>query len=405
MSATTEKPAGATVIRPFHVDIPEEALVDLRGRTTATRWPDKETVGDQSQGVQLDKLQALVRYWGTDYDWRRAEARLNALPQFITEIDGLDIHFIHARSRHADAMPLIVTHGWPGSVIELLNVIEPLTDPTAHGGAAQDAFHLVIPSLPGYGFSARPTAPGWGPDRIARAWDELMKRLGYTRYVAQGGDWGAVVTEAMGRQAPAGLSGIHVNLAAAVPPDVEAALAGAGPVPEMSEQERATFDALTAYRKSGYSGYFVALTTRPQAVGYGLTDSPAGLAGFFLWHPGFAQWKFGDDPADLKTRDEVLDDITLYWLTNTAASSGRLYWENHGASPTSAAALKSAEISVPVGITVFPDDVYRPPETWARRAYPSLVYFHEVDRGGHFAAWEQPQLFSEEIRAAFRSLR
>jgi pimeloyl-ACP methyl ester carboxylesterase len=405
MSVSTEKPAGATAIRPFHVDIPEEAIADLRRRTTATRWPDKETVGDQSQGVQLDKLQALVRYWGTDYDWRRAEARLNALPQFITEIDGLDIHFIHVRSRHADALPLIVTHGWPGSVIELLNVIEPLTDPTAHGGAAQDAFHLVIPSLPGYGFSARPTAPGWGPDRIARAWDALMKRLGYTRYVAQGGDWGAVVTEAMGRQAPAGLSVIHVNLAAAVPPDVEAALAGAGPVPEMSEQERTVFDTLIAYRKSGYSGYFVALTTRPQAVGYGLTDSPAGLAAFFLWHPGFAQWKFGDDPADLKTKDEVLDDITLYWLTNTAASSGRLYWENHGASPTSAAALKSADISVPVGTTVFPDDIYRPPETWARRAYPNLIYFHEVDRGGHFAAWEQPQLFSEEIRAAFRSLR
>jgi pimeloyl-ACP methyl ester carboxylesterase len=298
-----------------------------------------------------------------------------------------------------------VTHGWPGSVLELLKVIEPLTDPTAHGGAARDAFHLVIPSLPGYGFSARPQASGWDPDRIARAWDELMKRLGYTRYVAQGGDWGAVVTEAMGRQAPAGLTGIHVNLAAAVPPDVEAALAGAGPVPAMSEQERSVFDALSAYRKSGNSGYFAALTTRPQAVGYGLTDSPAGLAAFFLWHPGFAQWTYGDDPGEPKTKDEVLDDITLYWLTNTAASSGRLYWENRGASPTSATAMKTAEISVPVGITVFPDDVYRPPQTWARRAYPTLTYFHEVDKGGHFAAWEQPDLFSAEIRAAFRSLR
>ncbi len=392
-------------VRPFRADVPEEAIVDLRRRLAATRWPEQETVSDQSQGTQLARLQALVRYWGTDYDWRKAEARLNALPQFITEIDGLDIHLIHVRSPHDDAMPLIVTHGWPGSVLELLKVIEPLTDPTAHGGAAGDAFHLVIPSLPGYGFSARPGAAGWNPDRIARGWDELMKRLGYTRYVAQGGDWGAVVTEAMGRQAPAGLAGIHVNLPGAVPPDVEAALAGAGPVPEMTEQERATFDALAAYRKSGYSGYFVALTARPQAVGYGLTDSPAGLAAFFLWHPGFAQWTYGDDPVDPKTKDEVLDDITLYWLTNTAASSGRLYWENRGASPTSAAAMKTAEISVPVGVTVFPDDVYRPPETWARRAYPTLVYFHEVDKGGHFAAWEQPQLFSEEIRAAFRPLR
>ena len=405
MSVTTEKPAGATAIRPFHVDIPEEAVADLRRRAAGTRWPEKETVADQSQGVQLEKLQALVRYWGTDYDWRRAEARLNALPQFITEIDGLDIHFIHVRSRHPDALPLIVTHGWPGSVLELLKVIGPLTDPTAHGGAARDAFHLVIPSLPGYGFSARPGAAGWNPDRIAHAWDELMTRLGYTRYVAQGGDWGAVVTEAMGRQAPAGLLGIHVNLPGAVPPDVEAALAGAGPVPEMAEQERAVFEALSGYRKSGYSGYFVALTARPQAVGYGLTDSPAGLAAFFLWHPGFAQWTFGDDPAEPKTKDEVLDDITLYWLTNTAASSGRLYWENRGASPTSATAMKTADITVPVGVTVFPDDVYRAPEAWARRAYPNLIYFHEVGQGGHFAAWEQPQLFSEEIRAAFRSLR
>ena len=272
---TTEQLSGQRAvtddtIRPFRAEIPEEAIADLRRRIAATRWPDKETVADQSQGAQLDKLQALVRYWGTDYDWRRAEAKLNALPQFITQIDGLDIHFIHVRSRHEDALPLIVTHGWPGSVLELLKVIEPLTDQTAHGGAAQDAFHLVIPSLPGYGFSARPQAPGWNPDRIARAWDELMKRLGYTRYVAQGGDWGAVVTEAMGRQAPAGLAGIHVNLAAAVPPDVEAALAGAGPLPAMTEQERAVFDALGTYRKSGYPGYFVALTARPQAVGYGL---------------------------------------------------------------------------------------------------------------------------------------
>jgi pimeloyl-ACP methyl ester carboxylesterase len=392
-------------IRPFHVSVPEEELADLRRRLGATRWPDKETVADRSQGAQLAKMQELVRYWGTDYDWRRAEAKLNALPQFMTGIDGVDIHFIHVRSPHEDALPLIVTHGWPGSIIELLKVIQPLTDPTAHGGAAEDAFHLVMPSLPGYGFSARPTLVGWDPDRIARAWDELMRRLGYDHYVAQGGDWGAVITEAMGRQAPAGLLGIHVNLPATVPPEVEAALAGIRPVPEMSEQERAVFDALSTYRKSGYSGYFVALTARPQAVGYGLTDSPAGLAAFFLWHPGFAQWTFGDDPEEPKTRDEVLDDITLYWLTNTATSAGRLYWENRGASPTSATAIRTAEISIPVGITVFPDDVHRPPETWARRAYPNLSYFDEVDEGGHFAAWEQPQLFANELRATFRSLR
>ena len=393
-------------IRPFHVDIPEEDLVELRRRIAATRWPDKETVADQSQGVQLEKLQALVRYWETDYDWRKAEAKLNALPQFVTEIDGVDIHVIHVRSRHEDALPLIMSHGWPGSIFELLKVIEPLTDPTAHGGAAEDAFHLVIPSLPGYGFSARPEATGWDPDRIAYAWDKLMGRLGYDHYVSQGGDWGAVVAEAMGRQAPAGLRGIHVNLAATVPPEVEAALAGLGPAPaEMSEQERAVFDALSAYRKSGNSAYFVMLTARPQAIGYGLTDSPAGLAAFILLHPGFAQWTYGGDPEKSPTKDDVLDDITLYWLTNTATSSGRLYWEHGGGSPTSATAMKTAEISVPVGITVFPEDVYRPPETWARRAYPNLVYFHEVDRGGHFAAWEQPQLFSEEIRAAFRSLR
>ena len=394
-----------TAVRTFQVDIPQEQLDDLRRRLAATRWPEKETVANSSQGAQLAEMQELVRYWGTDYDWRKVEAKLNALPQFVTEIEGLDIHFIHVRSRHEDALPLIVTHGWPGSIIELLKVIEPLTNPMAHGGDAADAFHIVIPSLPGYGFSAKPSAVGWDPDHIARAWAELMKRLDYSRYVAQGGDWGAVVTEAMGRQAPKGLAGIHVNLAAAVPPDIEAALAGIGPVPKLSAQERAVFEALIAYRKSGYAGYFVALTARPQAVGYGLTDSPAGLAAFFLWHPGFAKWTFGDDPEDPKTKDEVLDDITLYWLTNTATSSGRLYWENHGASPTSATALKTAEISVPVGITVFPDDVYRPPETWARRAYPNLTYFNEVDRGGHFAAWEQPQLFSEEIRAAFKSLR
>jgi pimeloyl-ACP methyl ester carboxylesterase len=395
-----------SAVRPFHIDVPEADLVELRRRIAATRWPDKETVSDRSQGAQLDKMQALVQYWGTDYDWRKVEAKLNALPQFVTEIDGLDIQFIHVRSPHANALPLIMTHGWPGSIVELLKVIGPLTDPPAHGGRAEDAFHLVLPSLPGYGFSARPTEKGWGPERIGRAWDMLMKRLGYTRYVSQGGDWGAVVAEAMGRQAPAGLLGIHVNLAATIPSDVEAALAGIGPVPaKMSERERAVFDALSAYRKSGNSAYFVMLTARPQGIGYGLTDSPAGLAAFILLHPGFAQWSYGEDPAKSPTKDDVLDDITLYWLTNSATSSGRLYWEHGGGSPTSATAMKTAAISVPVGITVFPEDVYRPPETWARRAYPNLIYFNEVDKGGHFAAWEQPKLFATELRAAFRSLR
>ena len=393
-------------IRPFRVTVPEADLADLRRRIQATRWPDKETVADRSQGVQLDQLQELVQYWGSGYDWRKAEAKLNALPQFMTTIDGVDIHFIHVRSRHTNALPMIITHGWPGSVFEQLKIIAPLTDPTAFGGRAEDAFDVVIPSLPGYGFSSRPTETGWGPDRIGRAWDELMKRLGYTRYVSQGGDWGAVVAEAMGRQAPVGLLGIHVNLPAAVPPDVEAALGVGGPAPAgLSEQERAVFDALTTYRKRGSSAYFAMMTARPQALGYGLTDSPAGLAAFMLVHPGFAQWTYGSDPQESPTKDDVLDNVTLYWLTNSATSSARLYWENGGRGPTSAAVQKTAEISVPVAITVFPEEVYRAPETWARRAYRNLIYFHEVDKGGHFAAWEQPQLFSEEMRAAFRSLR
>jgi pimeloyl-ACP methyl ester carboxylesterase len=391
----------ATEIRPFTVEIPQEAVEDLRRRLSATRWPDKETVGDASQGVPLAKLKELVEYWATDYDWHKAEAKLNALPQFITEIDGIDIHFIHVRSPHEDAVPLIITHGWPGSIFELLKVIEPLTNPPD----AEDAFHVVIPSLPGYGFSGRPEEPGWKPDRIAQAWDELMTRLGYGEYVAQGGDWGAVVTQEMGRHAPSGLRAIHVNLPASVPPDVEAAQNGTGPVPEMTEEERAAFDGLVAARKSGFFGYFIALTSRPQAVGYGVTDSPAGLAAFFFWHPGFATWSFGSDPNDPKSKDDVLDDISLYWLTNTAASSGRLYWEHGGAFPTSAAAMKVAEIKVPVGVTVFGEDGFRPPESWTRRAYPTLTYVNKVDKGGHFAAWEQPELFSEEVRAAFKSSR
>jgi pimeloyl-ACP methyl ester carboxylesterase len=408
MAATAEKSATAEnkTIRPFHASIPEEAIVDLRKRLAATRWPDKETVEDPSQGTQLAKMQELVRYWGSGYDWRKAEAKLNAWPQFMTNIDGVDIHFIHVRSRHKNALPMIITHGWPGSVIEQLKIIGPLTDPTAHGCSAGDAFDVVIPSLPGYGFSGKPTGTGWDPDHIARAWAELMNRLGYTRYVAQGGDWGAVVTQAMGRQAPAGLLGIDINLAATIPPEVAAALAKGGPAPEgLSERERATFDGSLAYAKRGSASYFVMLTARPQTVGYGVTDSPVGLAAWVLVHPGFASWDFGADPSRSPTRDDVLADITLYWLTNTAASAGRLYWENHGKSPTIAAAQQTSEIKVPVATTVFGEDGYRPPETWTRRAYPTLTYFHEVPKGGHFAAWEQPELFSSELRAAFRSLR
>ncbi len=406
LSAHTAMPAESNAIRPFRIDLPEAELIDLRRRIAATRWPDRETVNDQSQGIQLAKLQGLVRYWGTDYDWRKAEAKLNALPQFMTMIDDVDIHFIHVRSRHPNATPLIMTHGWPGSVFELLKTVGPLTDPTAHGGRAEDAFDLVLPSMPGYGLSGKPTGTGWGPDRIARAWAELMKRLGYTRYVAQGGDWGAAIANAMARQAPAGLLGIHVNLPATVPPDVAAALAGGGPAPAgLSVQERAVFDVLMTYGKKGNSAYFVMMSARPQAVGYGLTDSPAGLAAWMLVHTGFAQWTYGDDPKESPTKDEVLDDITLYWLTNSATSSARLYWENGGQSIILAAAQKTAEISLPVAITVFPEEVYRAPETWARRAYRNLIYFHEVDKGGHFAAWEEPELFSAELRAAFRPIR
>jgi pimeloyl-ACP methyl ester carboxylesterase len=393
-------------IRPFKVHVPQSKLDDLRRRINATRWPDKETVGDQSQGVQLAKLQELVRYWGKGYDWRKVEAKLNALPQFTTKIDGVEIHFIHVRSRHKNALPVIITHGWPGSVIEQLKIIAPLTDPTAHGGRAEDAFDVVIPSLPGYGFSGKPAGTGWDPDHIARAWAQLMNRLGYKHYVAQGGDWGSPISSEMARQAPAGLLGVHVNLPATVPPEVQAALAVGGPAPaNLSEQERAVFDVLLAYGKKGSAAYFAMMTARPQTMGYGVTDSPAFLAAWILVHPGFAQWTYGADPTTSPTKDDVLDNITLYWLTDTAASAGRLYWENMGKSAIGSAAWKTTEISLPVAITVFPDDVYRAPETWARRAYPKLAYFHEVDKGGHFAAWEQPELFAAELRAAFKSLR
>ena len=397
-ASSTQRAAEDRSIRPFKVQMPQAALDDLRRRINATRWPDKETVADRSQGTQLAKLQELVRYWGTDYDWRKAEAKLNALPQFITTIDGLDIHFIHVRSRHPNALPVIITHGWPGSVTEQLKVIGPLTDPTAHGGRAQDAFDVVIPSMPGYGFSGKPINTGWNPDRIARAWAELMKRLGYTRYVAQGGDWGSPVSSAMARQSAAGLLGIHINLPATIPPDVAAVLNSGGPAPAgLSEKERAAFDSLDTFYKKRRA-YGAMMGTRPQVIGQALTDSPAGLAAFM--------YDYNDgEPERLLTKDDFLDDVTLYWLTNTAASSARLYWETAGQSVLLSAAQKTSEISLPVAITVFPEEVYRAPETWARRAYRNLIYFKEVDKGGHFAAWEEPQLLAEEMRAAFRSLR
>ena len=393
-------------IRPFSVRVPEADLADLRRRLAATRWPDKETVADESQGAQLAKLQELVRYWGGDYDWRKAEARLNAYPQFKTRIDGVDIHFIHVKSRHPSAMPLIITHGWPGSVFEQIKLIAPLTDPTKYGGRPEDAFDVVIPSLPGYGFSARPTSAGWGLERIGSAWAVLMKRLGYTRYVAQGGDWGAGVVQAMGRQAPAGLLGIHSNLPAVITPEVGAALGGdTAALAAFSDKERGAINDLRAYLGNGGLSYLVMMGARPQAVGYGLTDSPAGLAGWMLVHSGFTKWTYGKDAKQSPTRDDVLDNFSLYWLTNTAASSARIYWENRGQSLISSADQKTAQISVPVAITVFPNEVVRAQEAWARRAFPNLIYFREVDRGGHFAAWEYPELFAAELRAAFKPLR
>ena len=404
--APTTHAADDTAIRPFHVHVAATELADLKQRVNATRWPDMETVADASQGVQLANLQGLVRYWGTSYDWRKAEARLNALPMYVTQVDGVDIQFIHVRSRSPNALPVIITHGWPGSILEMTKVIDPLTNPTAHGGKAEDAFDVVIPSIPGYGFSGKPTSKGWDPDHIARVWDVLMKRLGYTRYVAQGGDWGAPISGALARQAPEGLLGIHLNLPAVVPPEASAALASGGPAPAgLSDDERAVFDGLRIFYTKGAGAYGVMMGARPQTLGYGVTDSPAGLAAWLLGHPGFAQWKFGSDAQQTPTKDEVLDDITLYWLTNTAVSSSRLYWENAGRSAIGSAAQKTTEIKVPVAITVFPEDVYRPPQSWAKRAYPTLSYYHQVDKGGHFAAWEQPELFGAELRAAFRQLR
>jgi pimeloyl-ACP methyl ester carboxylesterase len=407
-SARTARHAASddAAIHPFRVSIPQAALDDLRKRLLATRWPDKETVTDRSQGPQLAQLQELVQYWSRSYDWRKAEAKLNALPQFTTSIDGLDVHFIHVRSKHKNARALLIAHGWPGSVFEQIKLIGPLTDPTRYGGSAEDAFDVVIPSLPGFGFSSRPTEAGWGLERMGRAFDELMKRLKYTRYVAQGGDWGAGIVEAMARQAPAGLLGIHSNLPAVITPEVGAAVGGdAAALAAFSEKERLAITDLKAFLRNGGLSYLVMMGARPQAVAYALTDSPAGLAGWMLVHGGFDKWRFGNDLEQSPTRDDVLDNFTLYWLTNTAGSSARIYWENRGRELISSTAQKTNEISIPVAITVFADEVFRAQESWARRAFRNLIYFNEVDRGGHFAAWEEPEIFAAELRAAFRSLR
>ena len=392
-----------SAIRPFRIHVSDAAVKELRERVQATRWPARETVNDQSQGVQLDRIQSLVNYWGTGYDWRKVEAKLNALPQFTTKIDGVDIQFVHVRSRHPNALPLVITHGWPGSVMELLKVVGPLTDPTAYGGKAEDAFDLVIPSMPGYGFSGKPTGTGWGPERIGSAWDVLMKRLGYKHYVSQGGDWGSVVADAMGRQAPAGLRGIHVNMPATVPADVATALKHGAPAPKgLSQVEKAAFESLNKLYTKG-AGYAGMMVTRPQTLGYGLTDSPVGLAAFF--YDKFTEWTHsGGNAEKALTQDEMLDNISLYWFTNSAVSSAQLYWENNN-NNFNAVEQKTAQIKVPVAITVFPGEIYQAPRTWAERAYPKLTYFNEVDKGGHFASWEQPQLFSEELRKAFKSMR
>ena len=390
-------------IRPFQVNVPEADLTELRRRIEATRSPTKELVTDRSQGVQLVTIQALARYWTSDYDMRRCEKRLNALPQFKTEIDGVDIHFIHVRSAHEQALPLIMTHGWPGSIIELLETIGPLTDPTAHGGRAEDAFHLVLPSIPGYGFSDEPTELGWGPIRIGRAWDELMRRLGYARYVAQGGDVGSQVTDAMGRLGLDGLIGIHTNLLTPALGDAEA-LSGSPP----SREERAALDALATFRATG-TGYFIEQATRPQTIGYALLDSPTALAAWILDHDTDAYYKIArafvdGKPSGNLTRDNVLDNITLYWLTGTGASAARSYWEE-GQENARAAGQAPTPVSIPAAFTTFPGEIWRTPRTWVERAYPNVVYFNEVDKGGHFAAWEEPELFATEIRAAFRSVR
>jgi pimeloyl-ACP methyl ester carboxylesterase len=397
MSTTVQT---GTAIRPFQVDFSEEQIDDLRRRIAATRWPSKELVADRSQGVQLAAAQALARYWLDEYDWRRCEAKLNALPQFKTEIDGVDVHFVHVRSQHENALPVIVTHGWPGSVIELLEVIEPLTDPTVGGGRAEDAFDVVIPSIPGYGLSSEPTELGWWAGRVAQIWPELMKRLGYDRYVAQGGDVGAAVTDAMGRLAPEGLLGIHTNLF--VP-----ALAGAS-LPDETKQEKAANAAMALFRATGF-GYFVEQATRPQTIGYALLDSPVALAAWLLDHDTDAYYKIAsafvdDKPSGNLTRDHILDNVTLYWLTATGASAARSYWES-GQATARAGGQAPPPMALPFGFTTFPGEIWKTPRSWVEKSYPNVIYFNEVDRGGHFAAWEEPELFSEELRAAFRSLR
>jgi pimeloyl-ACP methyl ester carboxylesterase len=399
---------GATeqnAIRPFSVTVPDEKLVELRRRINATIWPEREQVTDTSQGVQLATMQQLARYWASEHDWRKVEARLNALPQFVTEIDGLDIHFIHVRSNHENALPMIVTHGWPGSIIEQLKIIDPLTNPTAHGGTVADAFHLVIPSLPGYGFSGKPTAPGWNPPRIARAWATLMQRLGYTRYVAQGGDWGNAVTEHMALQQPPGLLGIHTNMPAAVPPDISKALArGEAPPADLTPDERNAWNQLDFFNKEGL-GYAIEMNNRPQTL-YGIVDSPIGLAAWMIDHDARSQEMIArvfDGKAEGLSRDDVLDNVTLYWLTNTAISSARLYWDN--AHHPTGGFFDPRGIKIPVAVSVFPDEIYAAPRSWAERAYPKLVHYNKLDKGTHFAAWEQPALFVDEMRAAFKSLR
>jgi pimeloyl-ACP methyl ester carboxylesterase len=406
MSATVQT---GIDIQPFQSEFPQKALNDLRERIAATRWPTTELVSDRSQGVQLAAMKELARYWATDYDWRTAEAKLNALPQFMTEIDGVDIHFIHVESRHEDALPLIMTHGWPGSIIELIDTVGPLTDPTAHGGKAEDAFHLVLPSMPGYGFSDEPTDLGWNVGRVAQAWAELMRRLGYTRYVAQGGDVGAAVTDVMGRQAPEGLLGIHVNVLVRVLGD---------PPPTETDEERAAQAQLNTFQTGG-SGYFLEMATRPQTIGYALLDSPVALAAWMLDHDTDGYYKIAHAFVDGKptgnlTRDHILDNITLYWLTGTGVSAARSYWEDYSPQAPNlngqslAAVAASGQVppeAVPVGFTTFPDEVWAAPRSWAEHSYPTLTYFNKVDRGGHFAAWEEPELFSTEVRAAFRPLR
>jgi pimeloyl-ACP methyl ester carboxylesterase len=401
MSAVRQ-PKDSTAIRPFQVNVPETELIELRRRIKATVWPDRETVTDATQGVQLATVQLLANYWATDYDWRKVEARLNALPNFITEIDGLDIHFIHVRSKHENALPLIVTHGWPGSVIEQLKIVEPLTNPTAHGGSASDAFHVVIPSMPGYGFSGRPTTTGWDPAHIARAWDVLMKRLGYERYVAQGGDWGAVVVDQMGVQAPPGLMGIHTNMPGIFPADIDGAAFSGAPAPSgLSADEKLAYERLQfVYQKGIAYGFQMGL--RPQTL-YGIADSPVGLAAYFLDHDARSYELISrvfQGQAEGLTRDDILDNITITWLTNTALSGARLYWEYWGKGY-----FNAKGVSVPVAVSVFPDELYPAPRSWTERAYPKLIHYNKLPKGGHFAAWEQPKLLSEEVRAGFQSLR